>query len=196
MSIIVTRTNCAICQSKNLTEVLDLGLVPLAGYFPEIDQSMRPELYPLRLLICEKCKLAQVDNIINPDHLFLDYRYSSSDSLSNHFLNYAKLLDSRYSVQGKKILEIGSNDGVLLEPLAKLGGCVVGVEPSHNIGKKAKDKGLDIINDFFAEEQFPFLQVCPSLLALANRLIARSVLRAGRFRPKVWLRHGGDLLCR
>ena len=64
MGIISKRVNCAICEGKELKEVLDLGYVPLAGYFPEVDQSLQPERYPLKLLICEDCKLAQVDNII------------------------------------------------------------------------------------------------------------------------------------
>ena len=173
MGIISKRLVCAICDGQNLKEVLDLGNVPLAGYFPEVDQSLQPEVYPLKLLICDDCKLAQVDNIIDPGHLFRDYRYSSSDSLSKHFSEYASLLDARYTVKNKRILEIGSNDGVLMEPLKRMGAQIIGVEPSNNIGLKAKEKGLDVIHDFFRYNLFEGTEHCGHYdLVLANNAFA------------------------
>lgn len=173
MGIISKRVNCAICEGQELKEVLNLGYVPLAGYFPEVDQSLQPERYPLKLLICEDCKLAQVDNIIDPEHLFRDYRYSSSDSLREHFSKYAALLDNRYSVENKHILEIGSNDGVLMMPLVERGARIVGVEPSDNIGSKAKAKGLDVIHDFFSYDLVKDTKHCDYYdLVLCNNAFA------------------------
>ena len=117
------RKKCSVCDSNNFIEVLDLHQVPLAGYFPTFEQvrSKQESKYPLKLLLCNESKLVQVDSVIDPDILFKDYRYMSSIGLSKHFNDLAGILDSKYNVKNKNILEIGCNDGVLLEPLSKLG---------------------------------------------------------------------------
>ena len=66
----------------------------------------------------------------------------------------ANILDEKYDVSGKTILEIGCNDGVLLEPLSKLGAKVEGVDPAGNVVKLATDKGLKVYNDYFNEHTF------------------------------------------
>ena len=148
------RKTCASCNGTSFKTILDLGIVPLAGYFPTKEQLKDESKYPLSLLVCTDCKLVQTDSVINPKLLFKDYRYLSSVGLSNHFNEVASILDEKYNVKDKNILEIGCNDGVLLEPLRKLGAIVEGVDPATNIVKIATDKGLKVYNDYFNEETF------------------------------------------
>jgi SAM-dependent methyltransferase len=148
------RIYCSGCGGVDFHTILDLGIVPLAGYFPLKSQLDIESKYPLSLLLCNECKLVQTDSVINPKLLFEDYRYLSSVGLSDHFNNVANILDKRYSVKDKDILEIGCNDGVLLEPLYKLGANVVGVDPAVNIIKLATDKGLAVYNDYFSYDTF------------------------------------------
>ena len=148
------RITCANCDGNNFETILDLGIVPLAGYFPTKEQLKNESKYSLSLLVCNDCKLVQTDSVINPKLLFEDYRYLSSVGLSNHFENVANLLNERYNVRGKKILEIGCNDGVLLEPLQKLGAIVEGVDPAVNVVKLAIDKGLKVYNTYFNDKEF------------------------------------------
>jgi len=154
MNIYSKRKCCAACNKNNFTEILDLKEVPLAGYFPNLDEKDNKSIFPLKLLFCNTCSLVQTDSVIDSEYLFKDYRYSSSIGLSKHFSEYADILNKKYSVNDKNILEIGSNDGVLLEPLSKLGANITGVEPSDNISLLAKEKGLDVINDFFTYKNF------------------------------------------
>ena len=148
------RISCASCGGHSFETILNLGDVPLAGYFPNKDELKTQSKYPLSLLVCNDCKLVQTDSVINPKLLFEDYRYLSSVGLSNHFEGVADLLNERYNVRDKKILEIGCNDGVLLEPLKKLGALVEGVDPATNVVELAKNKGLQVYNDFFDETTF------------------------------------------
>ena len=154
MSDYQVRNECAVCGNTSLQEVLNLNEVPLAGYFPTKNQLEEKNIYPLRLMFCDDCKLVQTDSVINPDVLFKDYRYLSSVGLSNHFKELAKVLDNKFKVKDKKILEIGCNDGVLLEPLSELGADVVGVDPASNVIKLAREKGLNVIEDYFNYENF------------------------------------------
>jgi methylation protein EvaC len=150
------RESCAISNSKDFTTILDLGIVPLAGYFPTYEQviSNHESKYPLKLLLCNESKLVQVDSVIDPDILFKDYRYMSSIGLSNHFTKLADILNVKYKVKDKNILEIGCNDGVLLEPLSKLGANIEGVDPASNIIKVARQKGLTVHDTYFNYENF------------------------------------------
>jgi len=148
------RKYCAGCDDTDFLSVLSLGEVPLAGVFPLKEELEIENKYPLNLLFCKKCSLVQTDSFIEPQILFEDYRYISSVGLSNHFKEVASILDDRYDVKGKNILEIGCNDGVLLEPLSKLGANVEGVDPAKNIVKLAKDKGLIVYEEYFNDETF------------------------------------------
>lgn len=144
------RTNCSACDGTDFQTILDLGVVPLAGYFPNPLEVGKESKYPLKLVVCKKCKLVQTDSMINPKLLFEDYRYLSSIGLSKHFENVAKILDDKYDVRDKDILEIGCNDGVLLKPLCDLGAKAVGIDPATNVVKVAREKGLNVHNGYFS----------------------------------------------
>ena len=148
------RKYCSACGGHNFITILDLNTVPLAGYFPLKEQIGNESKYPLNLLFCKKCKLVQTDSVIDPNILFKDYRYLSSIGLSGHFKNVASILNDRYDLLDKNILEIGCNDGVLLEPLSKIGANVEGVDPAINVVKLATDKGLNVYNDYFNYKNF------------------------------------------
>jgi len=143
------RTSCAGCGNTELITLLDLGSVPFVGEFPskiDLDNQTR---WSLQLVFCDKCKLVQTDSLINPKVAFKDYKYLSSVSLSEYFKEVANVLDKKYNVKGKDILEIGCNDGVLLEPLCELGANAVGVDPSESV-EIAKQKGLKVHRGFFS----------------------------------------------
>jgi len=148
----IVRQECANCNGKDLHSVLNLGEVPLAGSFPKTNTSNEQVTYPLQLLYCKTCHLVQTDSVIDPSILFRDYRYMSSVGLTKHFQEYALWLDKYFKIQGTNILEIGSNDGVLLEPLKNLGAICTGIDPATNIVDIARSKGLNVINDFFGSE--------------------------------------------
>ena len=87
------RETCAGCGGRQFESILNLGVVPLAGYFPNKNELSNESKYPLNLVVCKYCKLVQTDSVIDPVLLFEDYRYLSSVGLSGHFENVADIID-------------------------------------------------------------------------------------------------------
>lgn len=137
---------CRLCSSKNLVDLLNFGNVALANSYP-VDKNQDEKFYPLDLIKCSDCGNVQLRQTISPEVLFKDYLYSSSDSpgLVAHFAVYAKEILKRFGKKSR-ILEIGCNDGILLNHLKKLGANnLIGVDPATNLVNKSDN----IINDFF-----------------------------------------------
>jgi len=154
MSVYNVRKKCAICGNVELNKILDYGDVPLAGNFPKKDELENIDKYHLALQYCNNCNLMQTNSTINADILFKDYRYLSSVGLQNHFNDYAEFLIDKFNLDtNSRILEFGSNDGVLLKPMLERGIGIVGFEPSDNVSKIAIERGCKIINDYFNNEK-------------------------------------------
>jgi methylation protein EvaC len=148
--------SCSFCSSTNMELIMDFGNVALAGGFLKTKEFKNEKKYPMRVCFCKECFAVQVVDIIEPDILFRDYFYFSSSikTLSDHFVDYAKELTSRFlNPQEATVLEFGCNDGVLLYPLADQGiKKVIGVDPAKNIISSINDKRITIINNYFNEK--------------------------------------------
>jgi len=139
---------CGLCKSES-AEFLNLGSQPLANKYPKEDDFDKEDFFPLVTYFCPRCKNVQLGTIVSRERMFEDYYYLSSVNagLVRHFDALAKKLADK-----KFIVDIGSNDGILLKPLKALGVRAVGVEPSINVSKIANDAGLDTITSFFDTE--------------------------------------------
>lgn len=137
---------CQLCGNAHTTELLNLGQQPLANKYPTQAQFSREEFFPLSVYFCPSCKNVQLGTIISRQLLFEDYYYLSSvnAALVRHFQSLAtKLAGARF------VVDVGSNDGILLKPLKELGVKALGVEPSINVSKIANDLNLTTITAFF-----------------------------------------------
>lgn len=176
---VIKREVCGGCRyAPGLHTILDMGAIPLAGEFPLIDELDNVEAYPFKLLYCNICKLVQSDSIIPPARLFEEYRYMSGVGLESHFKELALYIDARTSFRNLSLLEIGSNDGTLLDTLRDNTSLQAeGIDPSKNISKIAISKGhkvtVDFFNDatakrFYKEEQFSFIVACNCFAHMEN----------------------------
>ena len=162
---------CKVCYSKDIYEVVNLGKQPLANKYPKNKREIINEKkFNLKVLFCKKCLAAQIKKIVNRDILFKDYYYLSSvnNKLVEHFNNLAWKI-RKYNF----VVDIGSNDGILLKPLQKLKVECVGIDPSINVAKIANDKGLKTYRGFFdkkiikkilSERQKPDLVIASSII--------------------------------
>lgn len=137
--------------TDKLIPVLDLGLHPLANNFVK-EGEPRAGFAPLQLLFCPQCSLAQLSVVVDPVQIYEKYAYVTSPSatMREHFGSLVR--DIKTESKNGSVVEIGSNDGLLLAFLADAGyGNVVGIDPAKNLAEKARKSGVVVINDFFNE---------------------------------------------
>lgn len=164
------KTKCILCNSSETTEVLNLGNQPLANKYPRGEGDFQKEdFFPLAVLHCTRCKNFQLGTVVSRERMFEDYYYLSSvnPGLVRHFETFAKeIKDSNF------VVDIGSNDGILLKPLKELGVRAIGVDPSINVGKIANDAGLETIVAFF---DMPTAEMIKSRYQKPDMVVASSI---------------------
>ena len=141
-------TCCSLCHGQSLNRFLDLGRQPLANKYPKPGDFSNEKFFPLEVFFCESCKNVQLGEMVPRSLMFEDYYYLSSvnGGLVRHFEALAEELKD-----AKFVVDVGSNDGVLLRPLKSLGVRALGIEPSINVSKLANDEGLETFCGFFDE---------------------------------------------
>lgn len=150
-----TRLACHICQNKKLHKFLSLGPIPLANSFLQQDQlSVSEPYYPLDVCYCSNCGLVQLAQVIAPEILFKNYAYltGTSEPMKAHFAGLAEDIIKKFSPpSGALVIDIGSNDGTLLQNFQRYNMRVLGIEPATNVAKLASLRGTETLNDFFNE---------------------------------------------
>jgi len=161
---------CRFCKSDKLVKWLDLGYQPLANAF---NKNKKFEVaYPLEVFWCEDCNLSQLGIVVDKDILYKDYIYFSSGmpTLSEHFKLYAEAIMKRFLKPDDLVVEIGSNDGILLKFFQDAGYRVLGIDPAVNVVEKAKELEVPTIVDFFSEEIAKYIP--KAKVILGNNVIA------------------------
>src|SRR5438270_7969339 len=117
------RASCRICGSPRLDTFLSLGETPLANSFVRPGASGDELRVPLEVMRCLDCGLVQLTVVVDPEVMFRDYLYATSASapMRGHFDDLAEEVVTRFAPKGSFVVEVGSNDGVLLRPLAARG---------------------------------------------------------------------------
>lgn len=175
----VSATACRSCGGTSLDLVLDLGEQPIANALlrPE-DLSEREPRFPLKLLFCRSCSLAQVSETIRPSVLFDDaYPYYSSfiPALLEHSRKHVEDLLAEISLGSKDlVVEVASNDGYLLKNFVAANVPVLGVDPASGPVEAARRVGVPSLHAFFSAKVAQELvdQGYRADLMLANNVLA------------------------
>lgn len=137
---------CRFCATPLTHTFVDLGMSPLCESFLTREQLNQMEpFYPLHAYVCERCFLVQVEEYVGPERIFDDYAYFSSysDAWLQHARSYTDMIVSRLGLDGQShVVELGSNDGYLLQYFVAKGIPVLGVEPAANVGAVAVARGI------------------------------------------------------
>ena len=135
-------------SKKNLKPIINFGKMPLGNGFT--DQLKVEYKYKMKLGFNESLNLIQLYENPSPKKMFnKNYAFlsSTSKSMEEHFERYSIQLKKMIKKKNFSILEVGCNDGVLLKNFKKNNH--LGIEPSTNVCKIAKSRGLKVINNFF-----------------------------------------------
>lgn len=154
MKEIFKKTTCRVCTSNALQKVFTLGPTPLANAFLTEQQANEGEkFYPLDVYFCTSCGFLQLGHVVSPRILFENYVYVSSTSkvFIKHFEEFAEKAYRRLHLNTNSlVIDIGSNDGILLKPFKKLDTKVLGIEPVVEIAKIARSDGVNTVTEFFS----------------------------------------------
>tara|TARA_B100000242_G_scaffold227337_1_gene167719 strand:- start:21797 stop:23011 length:1215 start_codon:yes stop_codon:yes gene_type:complete len=166
---------CRFCKSKLSTEFVDLINQPPSNSYVLREQLNEPEVYyPLKIFVCSKCKLVQIDEYKKSNDIFdNEYAYFSSYSSSwlDHSKNYVSYMIEKLSLNNaSKVTEIASNDGYLLQFFKEKNIPCLGIEPTKNTAAVAREKGIDVIEDFFGSTLAKTIE--PSDLILGKNVLA------------------------
>ena len=143
---------CQICRAKTIPG-LDVGPQPVGDLVLSEAQLNRPEtFYPMQLHHCPKCGLTQLGYIVNPRIVYKNFPFVSGttqtatrhlQSLPPTLVKMAGLTDKSFAV------DIGSNDGTLLKAYIPHGVKFLGVDPSGDPVRIAREQGIPTLHAFF-----------------------------------------------
>lgn len=149
-------SRCQICGSGDLQSIIDMGYCAPCDSLRTAPQMREPERsYPLNLLRCRACGLVQIDHVVDPRELFFpDYPYRSgiTETLRRNLFAMSSHVAGHTGLRGDAlVIDIGSNDGSILEGFKARGNRVLGVEPTK-IAQIAVANGIPTVNAFFDRE--------------------------------------------
>lgn len=128
--------------------------MPLANDYIISKDTKLPK-YPLHVMVCDQCFLAQIHHAATPESIFKDYAYFSSYSSSwlSHAHNFSmKMIDYLGLDAQSFVIEVASNDGYLLRNFVAKGIPCLGIEPAANVAATASDAGIPTEVAFLNEE--------------------------------------------
>lgn len=145
---------CRHCEAIVSLSLIDLGSAPPSNaYLTQKTLKIPEKWFPLNVLVCEKCWLVQTEDYAEAKELFdADYAYFSSVSISwlKHAEQYVSDMINRFDLNAKSnIIEVAANDGYLLQYVKIKDIPCLGIEPTASTAKIAKEKGIEIIEEFF-----------------------------------------------
>lgn len=151
------RDNCRLCFSKNISKKLSLTPTPPAdSYFIKDDlEKNKLDIIPLDLYLCNTCGHTQLGHVIDAVEVYSNYIYETASTLGlgSHFKESSDYIMNNFSPKkAGLVVDIGSNDGILLKYFEEHGMKILGVDPMPGIAEKASNNGIPTLPDFFTED--------------------------------------------
>jgi 2-polyprenyl-3-methyl-5-hydroxy-6-metoxy-1,4-benzoquinol methylase len=144
--------SCEVCGSSSLEDVLDLGMHPLCDDLINVGSEEDSKMYQITIGYCNECCTAHQLYQVQKKTLFpVNYHYRSrftSDVLKgmDDFVNTTESIVG--NLKDKVVLDIGCNDGSLLDKFSLKGSKTIGVEPTSACKDASEDKHI-LYNEYF-----------------------------------------------
>jgi methylation protein EvaC len=134
---------------------MSFGQMPIANGFLSPAQFGDEYFFDLEVAFCPGCGMVQLVEQVKPQKMFHEnYAFFSSTSyrMAIHFKQLANfIIEHCLTSTNPFVLEIGSNDGIMLQHFAGAGFRHLGIEPSRNVAQVAINKGIHTVCRFFDE---------------------------------------------
>jgi len=144
---------CLICK-KRIKPFFPLGSMPIANGFLIKEHFKNEYFFEMEVAFCDHCNMFQLVNQPQPQQMFNEnYAFFSGTSklMGMHFEKFANHVMKDYlnDATDHFVVEIGSNDGIMLKHFAQQGIRHLGIEPSANVAKVAMEQGINTVVEFF-----------------------------------------------
>lgn len=149
--------NCRHCGKLASLPFANLGSAPPSNAYLTEKTVSGPETYfPLRVVVCQDCRLVQTEDYTAYDNLF-DAEYAYFSSFSKQWLEHSKsyvdaMVDRLKLSRDSLVVEIAANDGYLLQFVQERDIPCLGIEPTSSTADVARAKGITIVEEFFGEK--------------------------------------------
>ena len=145
-------SKCLICDSE-YSPFVDFGVMPIANAFATKEQIKNEYTFPMKVGFCGNCNMVQLVEQPDREKMFHE-NYAFFSSTSNYMKGHFKLFANSVSElqdlnENSFVVEVGCNDGILLENFVIDNIPCLGVEPSENVAQVAMEKGIEVITQFF-----------------------------------------------
>jgi methylation protein EvaC len=168
--------NCRICETV-IQPFMSFGEMPIANGFLNPEEFATEYFYELKPAFCENCLTFQIVEQPDPEKMFHhNYAFYSrtSKSMISHFKSFSDWIINEYlSSPDSFVVEIGSNDGAMMENFSKNKIRHLGVEPSENVANEARKYGINTLCSFFS---LTTAEKITSEYGSADALIAANVI--------------------
>lgn len=155
-------SSCRVCNSK-IEPFMSFGKMPIANGFLTPEQIPNEYFFELAPAFCSHCGMFQLIDQPAAEKMFHEnYAFFSSTSryMQTHFKAFSESVITQVFNERKDpfVVELGSNDGIMLRNFKDAGFRHLGIEPSENVADVARAQGINTLSEFFN-------------LELANRLV-------------------------
>jgi methylation protein EvaC len=146
---------CLIC-SNSIEPFISFGKQPIANGFLTKSNFNKEYFFHMQVAHCPACNMVQLIETPDKEMMFNEnYAFFSgtSQAMKEHFKEFALDVKERFLGNDNPfVLEIGSNDGIMLQNFKEWGIRHLGCEPSANVAKVAQDKKINTVVEFFDDK--------------------------------------------
>jgi len=143
---------CLICENE-YQPFVDFGDMPIANAFAAKEELNSEYTFPMKVGFCEHCNMVQLVDQPDRERMFHEnYAFFSSTSnyMKEHFKNFATSVSELKNLnENSFVVEIGCNDGIMLQNFVTNGIPCLGIEPSKNVAQVAREKKIEVVTEFF-----------------------------------------------
>ena len=169
-------SNCLICDNE-YTPFVDFGNMPIANAFSLKEELIDEYTFRMQVGFCSKCKMVQLVEQPDREKMFHD-NYAFFSSTSSYMIDHFKLFANSVAElqdlnKNSFVVEIGSNDGILLQNFNNMNVPSLGIEPSKNVANVAINKGMNVLSEFFDQ---PLAERILSSYQQADAILSANVM--------------------